>query len=195
MKRTDDEGRTHRDKHLVSSIKKFIFKFYSYVSNPSIHLSLLSICCPFNQPGPTHTLISTRCHCVMWLSSRRRRGGRGWWWWCTEFLNPESHRSGPSIIFQQASHVLVCVYILCLRVCVRVCVSDFRDLVVMVLLKRLVLRVRVRCVRVAVVIRLIVADVRRHRGRRAAGITVCSFLDRLGKIQSDLRQKEETVRC
>ncbi|KAF3853015.1 hypothetical protein F7725_013703 [Dissostichus mawsoni] len=43
---------------------------------------------------------------------------------------------------------------------------DFSDLIVMVVFKGLVLRVRVRGVGVAVVIRLVVADVRRHRGRQ-----------------------------
>lgn len=115
MKRTDDEGRTHRDKHLVSSIKKFIFKFYSYFSNPSIHLSY----CPFavrltSLARPTHLFppaAAVSCDCPA------EDGGRGGG--VLSFLNPESHRSGPSIIFQQASHVLVsvCLYILC--VCVR----------------------------------------------------------------------------
>lgn len=73
-------------------------------------------------------------------------------------------------------------------VCVSVCVSDFCDLIVVVLFKRLILRVRVRRIRVAVVIWFIVADVRGHRGRRAACVTVSSFLYRLGKKQFHLTQ-------
>ncbi len=78
--------------------------------------------------------------------------------------------------------------------CERVCVSDFCDLIVMILFERLVLRIRVCCVGVAVVIRFIVADVRRHRGRRAACVTVRSFLYRLGKIQFHLKQTIKTIR-
>lgn len=70
--------------------------------------------------------------------------------------------------------------------------SDFRDLIVVIIFKRLVFRVRVRRVGVVVGVRFVVADVRRHRGRRAARVTVGSFLYRLGKKQFHLKQ---TIKC
>lgn len=80
----------------------------------------------------------------------------------------------------------MCIHTYILCVCIFIClcvrVSDFRDLIVMVLFERLVLRVRVRGVRVSVMVRFVVADVWRHRGRRAARVTVRSFLYRLGEI-------------
>lgn len=68
--------------------------------------------------------------------------------------------------------------------------SDFCDLIVVFVFKPLVLRVRVRRVRVAVVIRFVVAGVWRHRGR-AARVTVGSFFYRLGEEQFHLKQKKK----
>lgn len=79
---------------------------------------------------------------------------------------------------------------ICLRIRESACVSDFCDLIVVFVFKPLVLRVRVRRVRVAVVIRFVVAGVWRHGGR-AARVTVGSFFYRLGEEQFHLKQKKK----
>lgn len=66
--------------------------------------------------------------------------------------------------------------------------SHFGDLLVVVLLG-VVLSVRVRGVGVMVVIRLVVADVRRPR--RAAGVTVGPVFHRPGEEQLHLQEEEE----
>lgn len=72
------------------------------------------------------------------------------------------------------------------------CVSDFCDLIVVVVFERLVLRVRVRGVGVAVVIGFVVADVRRDGGRRAAGVAVLCFLHRPTEEQLHLEWETES---